>query len=144
MLEQVEKKLGTDVKVSLGDYIRLVQLQKELEEDELREIKVTWVEPEGPTEETPPKSRRWRKSPRHPGNSDSVQAAAGAETISRFEGAVQGVFWSDWIGEEPGFVPGGDSPELSESWTYRIDRGPNVSDAAGRDGSGFTGDAGTE
>ena len=47
LLKKVEKKLGDeDVKASLGDYIRLVQLQKELEEDEPRDIKVTWVEPE--------------------------------------------------------------------------------------------------
>ncbi len=46
LIEQLEKKLsGKDVKASLGDYIRLVQLQKELEEDEVREIKVQWVEP---------------------------------------------------------------------------------------------------
>ena len=45
LLEKVEKALGTTVKASLGDYIRLVQLYKELEDDEVREIKVTWVEP---------------------------------------------------------------------------------------------------
>jgi hypothetical protein len=43
----VELKLGKDeVKATLGDYIRLVQLQKELEEEEPRDITVTWVEPE--------------------------------------------------------------------------------------------------
>ncbi len=47
LLKKVEQKLSEDeVKATLGDYIRLVQLQKELEEDETREIKVTWVEPE--------------------------------------------------------------------------------------------------
>ena len=35
-----------DVKASLGDYIRLVQLQKGLEEEEPKEIRVTWIEPE--------------------------------------------------------------------------------------------------
>jgi hypothetical protein len=45
--ERVEQKLSeNDVKVTLADYIRLVQLEKELEEDEPREIKVTWVNPE--------------------------------------------------------------------------------------------------
>ena len=33
------------VKASLGDYIRLMQLHRELEEEEVTEIKVTWVEP---------------------------------------------------------------------------------------------------
>ena len=46
MLEKVEKELDTSVKASLGEYIRLVQLQKDLEEEEVKEIKVTWVEPE--------------------------------------------------------------------------------------------------
>ena len=51
LLKKVEKKLTADgVKATLGDYIRLVQLQKELEENEPREIKVTWVEPEATTE----------------------------------------------------------------------------------------------
>ena len=46
LLKNVEKKLGgEDVKATLGDYIRLVQLQQELEEDEPRDITVTWVEP---------------------------------------------------------------------------------------------------
>ena len=47
LLEKVEKKLtGNEVKATLGDYIRLVQLQKELEEEQPAEIKVTWIEPE--------------------------------------------------------------------------------------------------
>jgi len=47
LLKKVEKKLSDDdVKATLGDYIRLVQLQKELDEEEPKEIKVTWVEPE--------------------------------------------------------------------------------------------------
>jgi hypothetical protein len=46
LLEKVEKELGTKMRASLGDYIRLVQLQRELQEQEVREIKVTWVEPE--------------------------------------------------------------------------------------------------
>ena len=47
LIEKVEKKLADgDAKASLGDYIRLVQLQKELEEDEPKDIKVTWVKPE--------------------------------------------------------------------------------------------------
>lgn len=47
LLKQVEGKLsGPEVKVTLADYIRLVQLRKELDEDEPREIRVTWVEPE--------------------------------------------------------------------------------------------------
>jgi hypothetical protein len=45
LLKKMERKLGeADAKVTLGDYIRLMQLQKELEEEEPKEIKVTWVE----------------------------------------------------------------------------------------------------
>ena len=52
LLKNMEEKLGgKDVKASLGDYIRLVQLQKELDEEAPREIKVTWVEPETRTTE---------------------------------------------------------------------------------------------
>jgi hypothetical protein len=46
-VEKVERKLsGEDLKATLGDYIRLVQLQKELEDEDFEEIRVTWVEPE--------------------------------------------------------------------------------------------------
>ena len=44
--EKVEEKLvGPDMKASLADYIRLVQLQQELEEEIPRDIQVTWIEP---------------------------------------------------------------------------------------------------
>ena len=47
LIEKFEKKLGKDdVKATLGDYIRLLQLRKELDEEELREIEVKWVDPE--------------------------------------------------------------------------------------------------
>ena len=46
MLTQMEKKIGSDqMKATMGDYIRLVQLQQELEEEEPGDITVTWVEP---------------------------------------------------------------------------------------------------
>ena len=46
VLEKIEGKLGTDdMKATMGDYIRLVQLHKELDEELPKEIKVTWVEP---------------------------------------------------------------------------------------------------
>jgi hypothetical protein len=46
ILESIEEKLsGNDVKATLGDYIRLVQLHRELDEErQPTEIKVTWVE----------------------------------------------------------------------------------------------------
>jgi hypothetical protein len=47
LLKSVEKKLtAKDVKATLGDYIKLVQLQKEMDDEQPREIRVTWVEPE--------------------------------------------------------------------------------------------------
>ena len=47
LLEKAEAKLGgDDMKLTLADYVRLVQLKRELDEDEPREIRVTWVEPE--------------------------------------------------------------------------------------------------
>jgi len=47
LLEEVEKKIDIDnSKVTLGDYIRLTQLERELEEEEQpREIIVTWKDP---------------------------------------------------------------------------------------------------
>lgn len=52
ILERMEDKLSSDeMRATLGDYIRLVQLEKELEDDEPREIKVTWVEPKTESEE---------------------------------------------------------------------------------------------
>ena len=48
ILLNVEKKLAKgSLRASLGDYIKLVQLQKELDEEQQpKEIKVTWVEAE--------------------------------------------------------------------------------------------------
>jgi hypothetical protein len=47
LLAEIEKKLDIDNgKVTLGDFIRLTQLERELEEEEQpREIIVTWKDP---------------------------------------------------------------------------------------------------
>jgi hypothetical protein len=47
LLADVEKRLNIDEsKVTLGDFIRLMQLERELEEEEQpREIIVTWKDP---------------------------------------------------------------------------------------------------
>ena len=46
MLTRIETKMkGDQMKATLGDYIRLVQLHKELDDESPTEIKVTWVEP---------------------------------------------------------------------------------------------------
>ena len=53
ILEKVEQRLAEgDGKATVGDYIRLVQLQKELEEEEPGEITVRWVELEKTERET--------------------------------------------------------------------------------------------
>jgi len=45
-IELFEEKLAEGkMKPTVGEYLRLLELQKELDEDELKEIKVTWVEP---------------------------------------------------------------------------------------------------
>ena len=47
IVDKAEAALKKGVKaVTLAEYIRLVQLLKDLEEDEPRNIRVTWVEPE--------------------------------------------------------------------------------------------------
>ena len=45
-IESMEHKLAaSDVKATFGDFIRLLQLQKELQVEQTREIKVTWIDP---------------------------------------------------------------------------------------------------
>lgn len=48
----VEKKIKDgEMKPTLGDYIKLVQMQKDIEEEQPRDIQVTWVDPkEGSSE----------------------------------------------------------------------------------------------
>jgi hypothetical protein len=46
LIQGFEKSLGKDgAKLTVSEYIRLKQLRKELDSEELKEIKVTWVEP---------------------------------------------------------------------------------------------------
>lgn len=46
MLTEIETKMTVgEMKATLGDYIRLVQLHKELDDESPKEIRVTWVEP---------------------------------------------------------------------------------------------------
>jgi hypothetical protein len=47
VLNEMEKRLSTgDMKISVADFMRLVQFERELAEEERpREIKVTWSEP---------------------------------------------------------------------------------------------------
>jgi hypothetical protein len=45
-IQSIEQKLGSsDVKATFGDFIRLLQLQKEMQVEQPREIKVTWIDP---------------------------------------------------------------------------------------------------
>jgi hypothetical protein len=47
VIRKIEKKLEADeLKPTVGDFIRLLQLEKELEDEQPREIKVSWVEPD--------------------------------------------------------------------------------------------------
>jgi len=45
LLEQ--KVISEQHRVSLGDFIRLLQMRKEIDEKRPREVTVTWVEPSG-------------------------------------------------------------------------------------------------
>ena len=40
-----ERFKSKDFKPTMGDYLKLLQMEIELEQEEVREIKVTWVEP---------------------------------------------------------------------------------------------------
>ena len=45
LLQKVEDKMAKDdLKATLGDYIKLIQLSKEMEGEPKTEIKVTWIE----------------------------------------------------------------------------------------------------
>lgn len=47
LLHSIEQRLEKDdLKASLGDLIRLLQLQKELDDEQPAEIEVKWVDPE--------------------------------------------------------------------------------------------------
>jgi hypothetical protein len=46
-IQSMEEKLDSnEMKATIGDFIRLLQLQKEIEGERPQEIKVTWVESE--------------------------------------------------------------------------------------------------
>jgi hypothetical protein len=52
ILLAVEKKMaGKELKATLADYIKLIQLQKEMTPETPSEIRVTWVEPKNRTGE---------------------------------------------------------------------------------------------
>lgn len=44
LLMQAEEKLKAESKFTVGDYLRLLQMREELEQDEPKHIEVTWVE----------------------------------------------------------------------------------------------------
>jgi hypothetical protein len=47
VIAKMEAKLTSEeLKPSVGDFIRLLQFEKELKEEQPREIEVSWVEPE--------------------------------------------------------------------------------------------------
>ena len=46
-IENIETRLGTqEIKPTVADLVRLLQIEKELETDEPREVRVRWVEPD--------------------------------------------------------------------------------------------------
>ena len=51
-ITKMEKQLTADeFKPSLADFLKLVQMEREVEDKEPKEIKVTWVEPAKPSTE---------------------------------------------------------------------------------------------
>jgi hypothetical protein len=45
LLKKFEEQLANkETRISVADYIRLLQLKRELENDRVRDVKVTWVE----------------------------------------------------------------------------------------------------
>jgi len=46
-----ERFRDKDFKPTIADYLKLLQLERDFEQDEIKEIKVTWVEPPAPSVE---------------------------------------------------------------------------------------------
>ncbi|MGA2328551.1 MAG: hypothetical protein ABSH05_19930 [Bryobacteraceae bacterium] len=47
VIKKIEEKLDADeLKPTVGDLFRLLQLEKEMEQEQPKEIKVSWVEPD--------------------------------------------------------------------------------------------------
>ena len=45
-IDKIHKKLASEeFKPTLGDYVKLMQMEKEVEDEDIKEITVTWVEP---------------------------------------------------------------------------------------------------
>lgn len=44
LLKNIEAKISTQANASLGDFIRLLQLKRELEAEVPRDIRVSWVD----------------------------------------------------------------------------------------------------
>ena len=44
LLVAIEEKMDSEVKCTIGDYIRLLQAHEEFDRDTPRDIEVTWVE----------------------------------------------------------------------------------------------------
>ena len=56
MIQKLESQLDSskEIRATLGDFIRLLQLQKELDDEKPKEIRVTWIEPQEPEKESAP------------------------------------------------------------------------------------------
>jgi hypothetical protein len=44
VIESIEKRID-ELKPTVGDFIRLMQMEREIEADQPKEIKVSWVDP---------------------------------------------------------------------------------------------------
>lgn len=44
MLDSLESRMDSDLKCSVGDFIRLLQLERELMAEQVKEIHVSWQE----------------------------------------------------------------------------------------------------
>ena len=42
----IETRLAQDKELTIGDYLKILQLNKELEDQQPQEVTVTWVDPE--------------------------------------------------------------------------------------------------
>ena len=53
LIESIEGRMtGKELKATVGDYVRLVQLERELKAEEQKEVRLRWIEEQGTSSES--------------------------------------------------------------------------------------------
>jgi hypothetical protein len=104
------------MKPTLADLVRLLQIEKELDADEPREVRVRWIEPAAT--ENLLKGHSYKALPSQQAFHDCVVA-------------IQGLFRADRFRQEPGIVPRGDQAFVRKQRQAGPTRRADISDVTG-------------